>query len=94
MSKFCVIALIIFCQQITLITLFFSHGVFFIAHKIHKIHKSAHVTLVLASGMHTLGIADSEGEATRKFREFRVFRVRLIFPAMQASESEATHHIS
>ena len=32
---------------------------------------------------------NSESEATRKFREFRVFCVRLIFPAMQASKSIA-----
>ena len=38
--------------------------------------------------MKTLGTADSEGEATRKFREFRVFRVPK-YTAMQASTSEA-----
>ena len=43
-------------------TLFFSHGVFFIAHKIHRIHKSAHVTLVLASGMCELNEDEYEDE--------------------------------
>ena len=38
---------------------------FFIAHKIHKRHKSAHAVLVLTSGVFALGTAASEGEATR-----------------------------
>ena len=55
-------------------TLFFSHGVFFIAHKIHRIHKSAHVTLVLASGTRTLRHSRQRGRSDSPFVSIRAIR--------------------
>ena len=57
------------CQQMAQILLFFLHRGVFVSRRLNRKHRSALALLVLASGMYTLGEADSAGGATRQFCE-------------------------
>ena len=52
-------------NRLHVMTLLFSHGVLYVSHKMHKIHRSAHALLVLYLRTSTLGTADSESEPIR-----------------------------